>query len=191
MTKFILHGGFTREANDLNDSFFRELLNGVPDNSTILFVYFASRTEEEIPIKSEILIKKCTDATLAKNLKFKIATEEGFLKEIKGARVIFLSGGSTSKLLKTLRLYPDLTPFLEGKTIAGSSAGAYALAAVGASHSDESVREGLGIVPLRVICHFESEKLPPSQASVKVLINTMTNLELVTLKDFEWKAFSF
>ena len=191
MTKFILHGGFTREANDLNDSFFRELLNGVPDNSTILLVYFASRTEEGALEKSEILIKKCTDATLAKNLKFTIATEEGFLKEIKEARVVFFSGGSTNKLLKTLRLYPDLTPFLEEKTVAGSSAGAYALAVVGASHSDESVREGLGLVPLRVICHFESEKLPPSQASVKVLMNTMTNLELVTLKDFEWKAFSF
>ncbi len=190
MTKFILHGGFTTEANDLNDSFFRELLHGVTDNSTILFVYFASRTEEEIPTKFEVHIKKCTDATLAKNLKFKIATLENFLEEIKEARVVFFNGGSTNKLLKILRLYPNLTSFLEGKTVAGSSAGAYALAVVGASHSDESVREGLGLVPLRVICHSESEKLPPSEASVKVLMNTMTNLELVTLKDFEWKVFS-
>ncbi len=191
MKKFILHGGFTTEANDSNNSFFTELLKGVSDNSTVLFVYFASRTEQEIPIKFEAHIKKCKDSPLAKNLKFKIATQEGFLEEIKESNVVFFNGGSTNKLLKILRSYPDLKPLLQGKTIAGSSAGAYALATIGASHSEEAVREGLGLVPLRVICHYESEKLPPSQASVKVLRNTMTNLELVTLKDYEWQVFHY
>lgn len=101
---------------------------------------------------------------------------------------MYFHGGSTNKLLETLRTYPDLKPLLEGKTIAGSSAGAYAIAQFGASHSEDAVREGLGLAPLRVICHDESAELPPAPGAVALLKETSKNLELVSLKDCEWKV---
>jgi hypothetical protein len=37
MTKYILHGGFSRSvSNELNDSFLQELTKGIPDKSNIL-----------------------------------------------------------------------------------------------------------------------------------------------------------
>ena len=74
--------------------------------------------------------------------------------------------------------------------MAGSSAGAYALAKFGTSHSEEVVREGLGLVPVRRVCYWESPDLPPSATSVALLKDTAPNLELVFLKDFEWRIFN-
>ena len=112
-----------------------------------------------------------------------------FLSELKEADAVFFNGGDTRKLLAQLRTCPDLQSYVENKTVAGSSAGAYALAAYGASHTEKIVRSGLGFVPLRVICHYESQTLPPSSESVTMLEQTAQNLELVHLKDYEWRVF--
>jgi peptidase E len=124
-------------------------------------------------------------------LNFKIATQEDFLEQLKESDAVLFNGGSTSKLLRILREYPDLNTLVAGKTVAGSSAGAYMLATLGASHSEEVVREGLGFVPLRVVCHYESPTLPPSMASVTNLKERSRDLELVILRDHEWRVFRY
>ena len=83
-----------------------------------------------------------------------------------------------------------MKPLLNGKTIAGSSAGAYAIATLSASHHEETAREGLSLAPIRVICHYQSDRLPPKAESVTALKATVQNLELITLKDYEWKVFT-
>lgn len=117
-----------------------------------------------------------------------MATEENFLKELKNADAIFFNGGNTHKLISTLQNYPNLKQIIEGKTVAGSSAGAYALATYGSAHSEKTLRKGLGLVPVRIICHYESPKLPPSKESLEFIKNTRPDLELVYLKDYEWKV---
>ena len=189
MTKYILHGGFTRRDNELNHAFFEEVVRDVPDNGIILLVYFASRTEGDVSESFKCHVKMLTQQAPGKNLHFFVATKKDFLNQIKQSDVIFFNGGSTKKLLKVLKTYPDLKPLVERKTVAGSSAGAYALVRFGTSHSEEEVREGLGLVPIRVICHYESDELPPNAAAVSLLKKTATNLELSILKDFEWKVF--
>lgn len=191
MTKYVLHGGFTKEDNKLNQEFFAEFLRDVPENGKVLFVYFAVRPGDSISEKYEAHVRMCKAQSQGKNLEFIVATEENFLEELKSADAVFFNGGSTSKLLRILKTYPDLRPLVGGKTVAGSSAGAYVLATLGTSHSEEVMREGLGFVPLRVVCHFESSKLPPSMASFEVLKNSAPELELLVLKDFEWKVFRF
>ena len=98
---------------------------------------------------------------------------------------------SSCQLLRLLREFPSLEQYIQGKTVAGSSAGAYAIAKYGASHSEDAMREGLGLAPLRVVCHYESSELPPAPGAVALLQNTATELELVLLRDFEWKVFEF
>ncbi len=190
MTKYILHGGFTRKDNELNRTFYGEVVRDIPDGGIILLIYFASRTEEHTTESFEYQIKMFTVAAHGKKINFVIATKEDFLDQLKRSDAVYFNGGSTNKLLKILRTYPDLKSLLEGKTVAGSSAGAYALAHFGASHDKPEVREGLGLVPIRVVCHYKSAKLPPNAESVSLLRNTSPELELIFLKDFEWKVFT-
>lgn len=190
MTKFILHGGFTRKDNGLNHAFHEEFARGIPAGGTVLHVYFASRSDDTSEVFEEHK-RNIIEHAHGKNLNFLFATKENFLDQITQSDAVQLHGGSTNKLLTVLRTYPDLKPLVENKTVAGSSAGAYALARFGASHSEEIVRKGLGLVPLRVVCHYESPDLPPNAASVSALKNTAQDLELVLLKDFEWKVFNY
>ncbi|HEX7651566.1 MAG TPA: Type 1 glutamine amidotransferase-like domain-containing protein [Candidatus Paceibacterota bacterium] len=188
MTKFLLHGGFTRRENELNRSFYEEFARDIPDGGTILLVYFASRSDDTADVFAE-QSKWIREQSHGKTFHFVHATKEGFLEQLKQADAVYFHGGSTNKLLAVLRTYPDFAPLVQGKSVAGSSAGAYALAMYGTSHSEAAMREGLGLVPLRVICHYGSPDLPPSDAAVEILKHTAEDLELVTLRDCEWKMF--
>lgn len=190
MTKYILHGGFTKEDNEWNKTFFEEFVKDVPSGGRILLVYFASKTEEQLQASSKEHTQLLKERFPDKNLNITVATEENFLEEFKQSNAVFFNGGSTNKLVEILKNYPDLKPFVEGKTIAGSSAGAYMLATLGTSHSEGVVREGLGFIPVKVVCHFESTKLPPSLIAIEALKNTRQELEIVYLKDYEWKVFN-
>src|SRR3989344_1034283 len=149
MTKYILHGGFTKIDNDSNRTFFRELVLDVPDGGSILMVHFASRNEN--PMQDfEILKSKIRAEAGNKSLNFVYATKEDFVTQIKAADAVYIGGGSTNKLLEVLRSCEDLQPLLEGKTVAGSAPGA-----------------------------------------VQLLLQSSLDLELVILRDCEWKAFRF
>jgi hypothetical protein len=81
---------------------------------------------------------------------------------------------------------------LEDKTIAGSSAGAYVIGKFSAFHDDESggkVREGLGLLPLRVVAHYKSLDMPPNPEALSLLKETSPEMDMVLLRDFEWKIF--
>ena len=41
-TKFILHGGMTRQENESNAAFFKECLRSIPEDGNILLVFFAA-----------------------------------------------------------------------------------------------------------------------------------------------------
>ncbi len=189
MTKFVLHGGFIRKDSELNTTFLKELVRDVPENGNVLMVYFANETEEDIPEKFQAHIKMFQDKVPGKKLLLSSATKENFIDEIAKSDAVLINGGDTRKLISILQTYPDLRQAMNGKTIAGSSAGAYALAAYGAAHSENQIREGLGYVPVRVVCHFESSDLPPNAESLQLLEKARPDLELLYLKDFEWKVF--
>ncbi|HRH55372.1 MAG TPA: Type 1 glutamine amidotransferase-like domain-containing protein [Candidatus Paceibacterota bacterium] len=171
MTKFILHGGFTRRDNELNRSFYEEFTSEIPDKGEILLVYFASRSHDTKEVFEE-MSGKFQEHAPGKTFTFTKATHEHFLEELTRSDAVYLHGGDTDKLLEILRNYSDLKPLIEGKTVAGSSAGAYILATLGASHSEDRMREGLGLVPLRIVCHFESPEMPPTEGAITLLRNT-------------------
>lgn len=102
-------------------------------------------------------------------------------------RYIF-TGGNTPALLKVLKDYSNLESLFSQKTVAGSSAGAYMLAKYGTAHTEESIREGLGIVNKKVVCHFQSPDKPPTESSLTELKKIAPKLETVYLKDCEWQC---
>lgn len=187
MTKYILHGGFERQENELNRSFYRELVIDLPDKATLLLVYFASEYDEHEEAYKE-QVKRITEI-INKPINFELATERTFLEQVSRADAVHFRGGHTPKLLSKLQNYPELKSLLtKKKTVSGSSAGAYALAKYGPGHSSKGIREGLGLVPVRVVCHFESPEMPPNPESYAELIKTAPELALVRLRDYEWKV---
>lgn len=191
MTKYILHGGYTSTANELNRTFYEEISRDVPSGGIVLLCYFASNDEDN----SRRFIEdsqRIQEQSHGKNLRFIQANEEDFMDQLKQSDALYMRGGSTPRLLDSLRRYNNLKQSLEGKTVAGSSAGAYAIGAYSAFHDDESggtVRTGLGLLPLRVVTHFESADLPPNPEALALLMNTAPETEIVFLRDFEWKVF--
>lgn len=191
MTKYILHGGYTSTDNELNRTFYEEIARDVADGGTILLCYFATR-EEDNSHRFKEDSERIKAQSHGKNFTFLSANEKDFIEQLKQSDAFYMRGGSTPKLLGILKKYGDLRENLEGKTIAGSSAGAYAIGQYSAFHDDESggeVREGLGLLPLRVVTHHESHDLPPNPKALSSLKNMAQELDLVLLKDFEWKVF--
>ena len=120
MTKYILHGGFTRKDNESNRAFYKEFVRNVPDGSTILLVYFASR-EEDNSEKFKGHIESMKNQSGEKDFNFLMATRDNFLDQVKQSAALCLYGGSTNKLVDILRTYPDLKPLVEGKTVSDPS----------------------------------------------------------------------
>ncbi len=189
MNKYIFHGG--RSTKDVvgNKTFFQEFVSDIPDNGTVLLVYFASR-EDDNTDRIAHDTQKCKNAA-QKNLNVIVANKDSFIEQVLVADAVYLRGGSTEKLINILKEYPEFIDSLRNKekTVAGSSAGAYALATYFSSHYEDGVAQGLAIVPVRVITHYESEQMPPNASSVENLKNTAQELPLITLREAEWQVF--
>ncbi len=186
MTKYILHGGFTRADHEHNRSFFLEFGKDLKNGDRVLLVLFASTNPDKEELFSD-LAKRFSKHIHAADVSFTHATEVDFETQLQEASAVYIHGGNTPILLTVLKNYPNLKEKFTDKTIAGSSAGAYALATYGAAHTEEHIRQGLGILPIRLVCHFESSELPPSATSLGELTKADPSLELIYLKDCEWK----
>ena len=58
MTKYIMHGGFTKTGNELNKKFIKEIGRGSPVNFNLLLVFFAANKasyEQKYKVFSKIL----------------------------------------------------------------------------------------------------------------------------------------
>lgn len=191
MTTYILHGGMMRSHNELNDSFYMRIAALIPDGGKVLLVYFASE-ENQVPELFKSIQQIIEDLVPEKHLSYARATEERFLEEVQAADAIIFRGGSTDRLIAALRGYPDLAKAFEGKVVAGSSAGAYALAHFNYDKSGKKMREGLGMVNVKCVCHYQSPDLKnnPGDDALGIMDAEHQELELVILKDSEWKEFS-
>ncbi|MBI5732882.1 Type 1 glutamine amidotransferase-like domain-containing protein [Candidatus Jorgensenbacteria bacterium] len=188
MIRFILHGGYTIEKNEQNDAFYKELSKYVPDGGNILLVYF-SRKDEEVNKFFEDDKNRILEQAKGKKLVLTPASEENFMEQVRHAHAVYFKGGSTEKLFAVLKRYPDFTKSIAGKVIAGDSAGAYVLAKYYYSVSSGKIGEGLGLLPVRVICHYESPRFKWKNDPVLLMKQYPDNLELIVFKDFEWRTF--
>lgn len=190
MTKYILHGGYTSAENEWNNTFYQELTKGVPEGGTILLVYFASE-DENVQEKFKQDRERIIAGADTKRRHIELATEAVFLEQLQRADSVYLRGGVMTKLHNTLAKFPEFKELIKGKIVAGSSAGAYILSTYFFSNSRGKVFEGLGCLPVRTICHFQSDRHPMKGNPLKEIEKCPHDLELVLLRDTEWKAFEF
>ena len=156
MTKFILVGGYVKKAPDGGAAFCDELVRGFEDPVKILVCMFARRREVweeafagDIDFFRSRLPNKILDIQLAEN---------GRLSEqVQWADVVFFRGGSSHELVDALKAEGDWMLHTEDKTIAGTSAGADALSKYYFGLDTKEVREGMGLLPVKVIPHFRSD----------------------------------
>ncbi len=151
MIKYILHGGYTSTINELNRTFYEEIACDVPDQSTILLCYFASKDEDNSGRFTEDS-QRISQQSHGKHFTFLLANETDFIEQLKQSNALYLRGGSTPKLLGALNKYESFREMLEDKTVAGSSAGAYVIGKYSAFHDDES---GGKFVKDSVSYHYE------------------------------------
>ncbi len=185
-TKFILHGGYSMDENLKNKEFFSICFEDAPENPRVLVILFASDDREK-----DIYQDLCNKLRVStnKNPVFVRATREDFMNQAENADIVYFEGGETDRLVDAMREYSNLEEGLRGKIIVGSSAGAYLFSVICASHSDIPAKKGLGILPIKIVCHDESLKLPPSKMSLDEIRNTQKEIETIFLKDYEYKVF--
>lgn len=188
MTRYLLHGGGLILKSEGNDSYFRTIVEAVPDGGTLLVVLFAA-TEDRWPELFENLKGYVAAQAGEKRIAYALATREHFVEEAGRADAILIRGGSTDRLIEALRAYNDLAAVFNGKLVAGSSAGAYAFGVYNYSRSGKKLRDGLGLVKAKVLCHYESEdpKEHNGADAVAVMEAEHPELPLITLRDAEWK----
>jgi 8-oxo-dGTP diphosphatase len=187
-TKFILHGGFTRKINEQNNTFFQEMVKGI-ENPKVLMCFFAVVEQNRVEELFTELPKRIKDLNPDKEIECTLATQDNFITQLKTADVLYVHGGNTEQLMETLQLFPTFRDEIAGKVVVGSSAGAYVLVAKGVVHTSEHSRAGLGFIPVRLIAHYSSPELPPNENSVKELLASDAEYELVKLRDCEWQVF--
>lgn len=180
-TKFILSGGYANHPNEENNKFFREILNTDKRKLKILLILFAKEIEtwEE---KEQAIISQFKINKQGKSLSYEVAQEDNFLRQCREADIVYMHGGRTLKLLETLKKFSNLKDLWAGKIVAGESAGSYVLSTCFYSKSEQGIFSGLGLVPVKTICHYQGENREKLQDCPK-------NLEELLLADYEYKVF--
>ncbi len=181
-TRFILNGGFNKDnLTKQNVEFYRQILEHTPNNSKVLLVFFA-KEPERIEEASKRVIGEFPKDSADKNLTFEIANEDDFVTQVEGADVIYFAGGKTIKLLDALKNFSNLEILLKGKVVAGESAGANVWSHYCYSPNADSVVKGLGILPIKVIPHYQDQYKGK-------LDDVGPGLDLVLLPEYETISF--
>jgi peptidase E len=182
-TKLILHGGFSKDRGPVqeDDEFFREIFKDTEEEVKLLGVYFAER-EEMLQLRMEHDQVQFTKNSDSKKIDFRVASEKTFEADCAWADIIYLHGGHTAKLMEALKKYSNIKELLSTRIIAGDSAGANVLAKFFYSKNSKVIGEGLGILPFKLVVHYEKGTPNP-------LGEIEPELETVFLQEYETKVF--
>lgn len=152
---YILAGGFMKKALDGGQAFFRALI-GDRKTANVLICCFAmpqDQWQKGYDDDKDKILSVNRGATLS----FQNANLVNFLSQITWADVIIFRGGSTQQLIDNLKKVQGWQNNLSGKTVVGSSAGAYMLASsYVVTESTPQLATGLGLLPIVIATHYRS-----------------------------------
>lgn len=154
MTKYVLAGGYINKAEDGGKAFYEELVKDTKDKPVkILDCIFARPIEvwEETFKFDQDLFPQ-----FIKDFELELAIPEKFVEQVKNSDVIFLRGGHTQQLFKLLSQDKAWIGELDGKVLAGTSAGAEVISKYYHVLSSSRTGEGFGLLPIKVIPHWKA-----------------------------------
>lgn len=193
MTKYILVGGYPHRAADGGKAFAEELVKGCTQPVKILDCLFA-RPQEKWPAAfeqdKEFFGRHLPDT----KIEIELADPKNFIDQVKWADAVYIRGGQNELLLiELLKQSPNLKEALEGKTFAGSSAGANAISKYYYGLDDLTFEKGLGLLQIKIIVHWQSNYNAPNinwdEASTGMKAYGDTS-PLYTLKEGEFVVFN-
>jgi len=188
--KYILLGGYPSRASDGGKAFLEEFINGFEESVKILDCVFArpqGEWEEKVTEDREFFKTHLT----GKKFKIELAQPEKFIDQVKWANAIYFCGGRTSQLKKILAESPGWERELEGKTIAGTSAGANMIAKYYYGLDGLRIGKGLGLLPIKVLVHYRSDYNAPNidwNKTYAELKNHKEDLPLLTLAEGQFEV---
>jgi len=161
-TKYILIGGHPYGSPDGGKVFIEELVRGFGESVKILECLFArprSVWPEDFNQDKRFLENGLPD----KKMEFLLTNPENFKEQVIWSNVIYIRGGISETVVTAIQKYGDgWEKELFGKTVAGSSAGAHAISKYYYDLDDMRIREGLGLLPIKILTHYGSDYNAPN-----------------------------
>jgi cyanophycinase-like exopeptidase len=187
MTKYILHGGNEFDENEDNYYFYNLFGRDLAEGANVLISIHALQ-EKDRNIRF-LEISKRISKYCPKNLNVELAEQnsEEFIQQLKKSQVLFLRGGETLRLKEYIKTVDKFSELIKEKVIVAASAGAYILSEFYYDSQTLSISEGLGILPLKILCHYSDERKP----RLELLKNHHSELPLLVLENHKTAVFYF
>jgi len=193
-TMYVLGGGFMKKTPDEGYAFYRAML-GDRKTANVLICCFAMPLDQWETGYDEDRNKILTINNEA-SLSFQNANLDNFVDQVTWADVIVFRGGSTNDLIDNLKKVQGWQNDLTGKTIVGSSAGAYMLSSSYVmTDTTPQLAPGLGLLPIVIATHYRStfihngdiDKSQTFWDNVDYLMRTQANgRDVIVLKEGEF-----
>lgn len=189
-TKYILVGGYPHKAPDGGRAFCEELVKGFNEPVKILDCLYARPKDvwKQVFAEDKEFFAKYLPG---KNLEIKLADQKKFIEQVRWSNVIYLRGGITKQLLKLLPTDKVWVNELDGKTLAGTSAGTNAVSKYYYGLSSLKINDGLGLLPVKVIVHWRSDYNAPNidwSRAYDELRTHKENLDILTLAEGQFQT---
>lgn len=189
MTKYILVGGYLHKSEDKGKAFIEELVKGFDKKPVKILDCMFARSRDSWEAKmiedQELFFKYIKDFELI------LALPEKFTEQVKEADVIFLRGGHTQALFDLLNADTSWIKELDGKVLAGTSAGAEVIAKYYCVVKTMRVGDGFNLVPVKFIPHWKSdyEGIIDWDGAEQKLKDYKEELPMLKLHEGEFKVF--
>lgn len=156
MTKYVLNSGGMANNPEGAKRFVAEVIKGLGQQPKILFCFFAEKREhwEEKFVKYQAGFNELLSEGI--KITYELAMPETFAQQISAADVIYIHGGDDHLLLYWLRQF-DVPNIWKGKVVATNSASSDAISSGFWPCDWRQCMDGLGILPIKFIAHFESD----------------------------------
>jgi hypothetical protein len=154
-TRYILVGGGWKSALDKASPWQRMMIDRHDGPVRVLICLFG----REQPVWDERFahVKGLFEINLGPQALYELALPGTFMQQIEDSDVVYLDEGDNVCMEKSLVSYRSLSLAFAGKTVAGSSAGANILSQEYYTRSLSMVRAGMGILPIKVMTHYDSQ----------------------------------
>lgn len=154
MTKYVLNSGGLRNEPKLAKDFFVEVLKNLGSTPKLLICNFAKLREDWEEKFAEDQKMDCLPGDVSPE--FQLAFPDTFEEQIKNNDAIYIHGGDDHLVQYWLKQF-DLPKIWDGKVVATNSASSHALAMHFWTCDWRKTMDGLGILPIKFLAHYESD----------------------------------
>lgn len=191
MIKYILAGGHVHKAQDGGKAFCEELMLDINKKQIkILDCIFARPIDswQESLEKDRLFFSR-----FIKDFELKLADINKFIEQVKESDIIFFQGGTPFNIMSILNRNNNWIKELDGKILVGTSGGADAICKYYGVGKTGNVGDGLGLLPIKFIPHWQSKYDEGSNINWIALREKLKEykeeLPIYTLSEGEFRVF--